>query len=90
MKATIELPDDLYRRVKAKSALLGRPVRAISEELFRRWLDEGSGASRVTPDHPAERWLEDWFLLSDAAFAQASPGSTAREMLEQDRNRLEQ
>ncbi len=40
MKATIEVPDDLYRRVKAKSALQGLPVREVTIQLFRRWLDE--------------------------------------------------
>lgn len=43
MKATIELPDDLYRRVKAKSALEGRSIRAVALELFRRWLREPGG-----------------------------------------------
>ncbi|MDO8665154.1 MAG: hypothetical protein Q7J79_00980, partial [Gemmatimonadales bacterium] len=28
MKVTIEIPDDLYRKVKARSALEGRSVRA--------------------------------------------------------------
>lgn len=32
MKATIEIPDELYRRVKAKSALEGRPVREVALE----------------------------------------------------------
>lgn len=39
MKATIEIPDALYRRVKARSALEGVPLRAVAVELFRRWLD---------------------------------------------------
>jgi hypothetical protein len=38
MKATLEIPDDLYRNVKARSALEGRPVRAVAAELFERWL----------------------------------------------------
>ena len=40
MKATIEFPDDLYRKVKAKSALEGRSVRAVALDLFRAWLRE--------------------------------------------------
>ncbi len=39
MKATIEVPDQLYRRVKAKSALEGRPIRAIVTELLADWLE---------------------------------------------------
>ena len=40
MKATIEIPDALYRRVKARSAMEGIPIRAVALELFRRWLDQ--------------------------------------------------
>ena len=39
MKATIEIPDDLYRQVKAKSALEGRAVREVTEALFRVYVD---------------------------------------------------
>ena len=39
MKATLEIQDDLYRRVKARSALEGVPLRAVAEKLFRKWLD---------------------------------------------------
>ena len=38
MKATIDVPDDLYRRVKAKSAMEGRPIRAVVIELLADWL----------------------------------------------------
>lgn len=36
MKATLEIPDELYRNVKARSALEGRPIRAIAVELFEK------------------------------------------------------
>jgi hypothetical protein len=39
MKTTIEIPDDLYRQVEEKSALEGRAVREVTEELFRLYLD---------------------------------------------------
>jgi hypothetical protein len=35
MKTTIEVPDDLYRRVKAEAALQGRPMRELVEEGLR-------------------------------------------------------
>ena len=38
MKATLDIPDELYRRVKARSALEGRPVRAVAVQLFQTWL----------------------------------------------------
>lgn len=40
MKATIDLPDELYRKVKAKSALEGRPVREVAISLFEAWVSE--------------------------------------------------
>ena len=85
MKATIDIPDDLYRRVKAKSALQGRPIRAVAEELFRRWLDEEAATRDLTP----EQWLEEWLRLGEEFSRNAPPGPTATEILEADRNRLE-
>jgi hypothetical protein len=40
MKATFDIPDDLYRRVKARSAMEGRPVRAVAVELFNNWVSD--------------------------------------------------
>jgi len=39
MKATLDIPDDLYRRVKARSAMEGRPLRSVAVQLFQNWLD---------------------------------------------------
>lgn len=44
MKTTIDVPDDLYRKVKAKTALEGRAVRDVTIELYQRWLDSGEEA----------------------------------------------
>jgi hypothetical protein len=40
MKATIEIPDELYRLVKAKSALKGRTVRDVTVELYQRYVGQ--------------------------------------------------
>ncbi len=40
MKATFDIPEELHRKVKAKSALEGRPVREVVIELFRQWVGE--------------------------------------------------
>lgn len=86
MKATIDVPDELYRRVKAKSALQGRAIREVTVELYQRWLAE----EPVKPATPTpEQWLEEWFKLADEVMRDAPPGPTARELLAQDRNRLE-
>ncbi|MFN3982952.1 MAG: hypothetical protein ACK4SA_21445 [Caldilinea sp.] len=86
MKATIEIPDDLYRRVKAKSALQGRTIREVTMELYQSWLVEApSTPAALSP----EQWLEEWLKLADATMQDAPPGPSARELLEEDRNRLE-
>ncbi len=84
MKATIDVPDDLYRRVKAKSALEGRAVREVTIVLYRRWLGQEGGAERS----PGE-WLENWVRLGDELLRDAPAAPTAREIMEADRNRLD-
>lgn len=85
MKATIDIPEDLYRKVKAKSALAGKPVREITEMLYRNWLaDAAEPASGQSPD----AWLARWLALADAAHKHAPRGPSAREVLKRDRDRL--
>lgn len=86
MKATIEIPDELYRKVKAKSALEGRPVRAVTIELFERWLEESTPA---TTQSTPEQWLDGLLGLAGELSRDAPPGPTATEILTADRSRLE-
>ncbi len=65
MKTSIDLPDDLYRRVKSKSALEGLAVREVATALFAAWVDgsvattpAGAATSRV-----AAGWLSRWRSL---------------------------
>jgi hypothetical protein len=84
MKATIDIPDALYRRVKAKSALQGRRVREVTIDLYQRWL-----ASRDEPPEQAGQEKEDWL---SAWLAHSIPkersGPTAREIVTAGRDRL--
>jgi predicted transcriptional regulator len=86
MKATIEIPDELYRRVKAKSALQGRAIREVTIELYQHWLAENQAGSSTTSP---EQWLEEWIRLGKETLHDAPPGPTATEILEADRGRLE-
>jgi hypothetical protein len=86
MKATIDVPDELYRRVKARSALLGRAVREVTIELYQRWLGE---SPEPPPHRSAEQWLDEWLQLGDSSLKNAQPEPTASEVLATDRNRLE-
>jgi len=61
MKATFDLPDDLYRSVKARSALEGRPLRSVAVELFQNWLvsqpaSPGFSAEKLPTDRKLTRF----------------------------------
>lgn len=86
MKATIDIPDALYRRVKAKSALRGLSIREVTTDLYEAWLaekDDGDAPSS------AEKWLEEWIRFGAEATRDAPETPTALEILESGRNRLE-
>jgi hypothetical protein len=57
VKATIEVPDELYRRVKAKSALEGRAIRDVTADLFRRYVGEKEPPAGGPAGPPTERVL---------------------------------
>lgn len=60
MKATIDIPDDLYRRVKAKSAMQGQPVREVVVTLFQGWIGEATAepaAAPVSADGRTPAWF---------------------------------
>lgn len=83
MKATIDIPDDLYRRVKAKTALKGRAVREVTIELFQKWVD---GDLDIQEPASGKNWVDE---LLKHAVPPGTPGPCAREILNQDRDRLE-
>ena len=91
MTAVIDIPDDLYQQVTKRSAALGRLVPDVTVELYERWLAEqkGGASQPSTPTAGGTQWLEDWFHMADEAIAQTPQGTTARELLNEDRNRLE-
>jgi len=68
MKATLEIPDELYRNVKARSALEGRPVRAVAAELFERWLtgeiETATKPSQSTTIHPETAKAYPWLKIA--------------------------
>jgi hypothetical protein len=88
MKATIELPDDLYARITEKSAAQGRPLQTVAAELFQRWLDESSDSpTEPTAEvHPGS--IEDLLRLAKEFAQHAPPGRTATDLGWQDRGSL--
>ena len=87
MKTTLDIPDDLYRRVKARSALLGRAVREVTIELYQRWL--GETPTGATPAPSSKEWLDEWLRLGDTLLREAPDGPTASEIVAADRRRLD-
>ena len=57
MKATFQIPDEMYREVKSKSALQGRSVRSVTIMLYSSWLrglvDESGMKSAIVGLQPA-------------------------------------
>lgn len=53
MRTTLDLPDDLYRILKARAALVGMPLRRLVESLIRHSLreplDRASGPNKRQP-----------------------------------------
>jgi hypothetical protein len=89
MKATIDVPDGLYRCVKARSALEGRSVRDVTVLLFERWLEEspGLGEALADADRPAaaDAWLRRWEKVGQRVARAAGDKRTTREILIADR-----
>jgi hypothetical protein len=82
MKATVDVPDQLYRQVKARAALEGRAVRDVTIELYERWLAEPGDVAAVDRSALAEAWIERWEAIGrEAAEKAVDPRSTLEILL---------
>jgi len=88
MNAVIEIPDELYQKVTARVAALGRRMPELTVELYERWLADAQ--ADPVPKPASVQWLEEWFRAADEAISLAPAELSAREILLQDRNRLDQ
>ena len=66
MKATLDIPDELYRRVKARSAMEGRPIRSVAVQLFQSWLDGSPSTIQPQSSELSQEELADapWLAIS--------------------------
>jgi ribosome modulation factor len=91
MKTTVELPDELMTEVKILAARERRKLGELMAELVQSGI--ASRSRTETPAQPpvdAEQWLAGWLRLADELMQDASDaGPTARELLDDDRNRLD-
>lgn len=67
MKATIDIPDELYRRVKARSAMEGRPVRDVALGLFRAWMLQPAGGGATAIAKTSGNAMPAWFGIAGGA-----------------------
>lgn len=86
MKVTIDIPDDLYRRVMERTAMVERTVGEVTIDLYQRWLGEvpAKGSSPA-----AAEWLAEWLALGQSAVGRGDEGPTASDTIAEDRMRLE-
>ena len=61
MKATIDIPDELYRQVKAKSALRGQAVREVAVSLFQGWISQAEETAVQAPSTSEGQPVPGWF-----------------------------
>ena len=94
MKTTMDIPDSVYRRLKAQSAVRGLAVREVLLQLIEQWLgqDESAGSAPspddvITNQQKAARLRA--FLDETADIVANSPGPSLEQLLQQGRNRLE-
>lgn len=70
MKTTLDIPEDLYRAVKAKSAMDGMSVRSVTLMLYGSWLagaTHGPTSDELNPvSGAADRPLPSWFARGRA------------------------
>ena len=83
MKTSIDLPDDLYRRVKARSAMEGRAVREVATELLAAWVNTAPAkqANDLATSRADGQWLYEWSALGarvSRAKLKASPSEAKR------------
>jgi len=65
MKATIDIPDDLYRTVKARSAIEGRSLKSVVVQLFESWVRSENPPSPAPSDPtPEEVRSFPWLAIS--------------------------
>ncbi|HHQ42663.1 MAG TPA: hypothetical protein ENK20_10310 [Chromatiales bacterium] len=89
MKTTLDIPDGLYRRIKAAASRRRRSLRALTIELYRRWLAEQPALPGSARKGSRRDWLERWMRQGRAACRGAGAGPSAREIVHRDRGRLE-
>jgi hypothetical protein len=91
MKTTLEIPDSLYRRVKSKSSLDGRPVRSVTQRLYELWLegrvslDDTEGVNPEGKGDWESKWVRETASLAERIGKKSDGARLGRDILQDDR-----
>lgn len=88
MRTTLDIPDELYRSLKARAAMQGRTVREVAVNLFSNWVaEESNPAEKEARDSTTEidAWLLRWEVLGQEMKRRSADPQSAVEMLLDDR-----
>jgi len=69
MKATFQIPDQLYREVKAETAREGKTVREVTIGLFEQWLRQKKQSAEPNPS-------VDWLAFQPPLVGRVPSGVT--------------
>ena len=89
MSKTVELPEKLVAELNSLAARENRLVDDVVAELIQVGLEARTYPDKNDTSAQAETRLLQWFALADELMQDAPAGPTARQILEEDRNRLE-
>lgn len=88
MRTSLDIPDHLYRSLKARAAIQGKTVREVAVHLFRTWVEQAEGPPEPevadSSDHRAA-WIARWDALGRKMQRQSADPRSAVEILLDDR-----
>lgn len=65
MRTTLDIPDELYRSLKARAAMQGRTVREVAVNLFSNWVEEGTNPAK-SQDRDSATEIDAWLFRLEA------------------------
>jgi plasmid stability protein len=86
MKTTIDLPDEVFRKVKVRAAEEGRTMRDLIVEALTESLKKNSAVEKA-PRKTYEEYLHEWETLAQRVSEDMPPGKSALEDLKKSRDR---
>ncbi len=93
VKTTIEIPDPLFREVKARAALQNVRIKDLIAQLLKRWLAESDTLKESDKESAEQRmretevWLKELQAVGRNIHEDAVDSRTLIEILRADRNR---